>query len=265
MDGHPPFTCSAWDDTFVDDEDDPDPDEEEEEEEEEEPLGFVGSELPPTSVPLAPEQAHAPDKRRKSEAEDAMRQPNFMRRASAIVGPAKKPRQIGGSRHGGANDCARVGATATLLSTRMVSAPLAGGRGPLPIPIAIVFLLVGPLLLWLAFRTGTEEPKRVLLSCTRERADLIVCQPGNVRGPQAIVRSQTGKNAKTCFTLGDTWMNCGGDVQGAAARVNALPVGAKADVDVTPAPPSAAGMAVAVLLAVVMIVVGAHRLLKGRG
>lgn len=80
LDGQPPFTCSACDETFVDD-DDP--------EEEEEPEGLVGSELPVTSEPLAPEQAA----RRKSE-EGAMRQPIFMRRASAMRVPLTKRRRL---------------------------------------------------------------------------------------------------------------------------------------------------------------------------
>lgn len=84
FDGQPPFTCSACEDTFV--EDDPD-----EEVEEEVPDGLVGSELPVTSVPLAPEQAT----RRKSE-EKAMRQPSFMRRASAMCGPLTKGRILPG-------------------------------------------------------------------------------------------------------------------------------------------------------------------------
>jgi hypothetical protein len=90
LDGQPPFTCSACDETFVDVDDDPDDDEDEED-----PEGFVPSELPPTSVPLAPEQAT----RRKSEDEtsedEAMRQPNFMRAASATCVPRTRPRDFG--------------------------------------------------------------------------------------------------------------------------------------------------------------------------
>lgn len=143
----------------------------------------------------------------------------------------------------------------------MVYAPGAG-RGPLPIPVAIGFVLIGPLLLWFSYKSATEDPKPVFISCARERADVIVCQPGNVRGAQAIARTQTGKNAKTCFTLGDTWMQCGGDVQGAAARANSLPIGAKAELDVTPPKESIPSMLVGVALALVMIIVGGHRLLK---
>jgi hypothetical protein len=91
LDGHPPFTCSACDETFVEDDDDPD-----EDDDEEEPEGFVPSVLPPTSVPLAPEQAT----RRKSEDEtsedEAMRQPNFMRAASATCVPQAGPRDFRG-------------------------------------------------------------------------------------------------------------------------------------------------------------------------
>jgi hypothetical protein len=145
-------------------------------------------------------------------------------------------------------------------SSSMVFAP-GGGRGPLPIPVAIGFLLVGPLLLWFAYKGATEDPKPVIVTCTRERADLIACQPGNVRGPQVIARRQTGKNAQSCFTLGDTWMKCGGDVYGGAARVNALAVGAKTDVDLTP-PKGGAGLWTGAVLAVLMIVLGVHRLMK---
>lgn len=141
----------------------------------------------------------------------------------------------------------------------MVYAP-GGGRGPLPLPVAIGFVLIGPLLLWFSYKSATTDPMPVIVSCTRERADLIACQPGNVRGAQALARTQTGKNARTCFALDDKWMQCGGDVQSAAARVNALPVGAKADVDLTPAKESVPSMLVGVALGLVMIVVGIHRL-----
>lgn len=76
IDGQPPFTCSACEETS--DEDDPEEDdEEEEEEEEEEPDGEFGSELPVMSDPLLPPE-HAT--RAKSE-DEATSQPNFMRRA----------------------------------------------------------------------------------------------------------------------------------------------------------------------------------------
>lgn len=141
----------------------------------------------------------------------------------------------------------------------MVFAP-GGGRGPLPIPVAIGFILIGPLLLWFAYASATSEPRPVIVSCARERADLIACQPGNVRGAQAIARTQTGKNAKTCFTLGDQWMQCGGPVRAAVDQVNALPVGGKADVDLTPEKQSVLGMLVGAALAVLMTVLGLHRL-----
>jgi hypothetical protein len=110
----------------------------------------------------------------------------------------------------------------------MVFAPGAGRR-PLPIPLAIAFLLVGPLLLWFAYKAATEEPKPKIITCTRERADVILCQPGSVRGPRAMAREQTGRNAQICFVLTDTWMTCGGDVKSAVDRANALAIGATAD------------------------------------
>ena len=79
LDGQPPFTCSACEETFVD-EDDPD---EDEEEEDEEPEGELGSELPVMSEPLVPpEQAT----RTKSE-DEATSEPSFMRAARATLVP----------------------------------------------------------------------------------------------------------------------------------------------------------------------------------
>ena len=151
----------------------------------------------------------------------------------------------------------------TIHSVEMAFAP--GGRGPLPLPAAIGCLFVGPLLVWIAYRSATTDPTPVTLTCTRERADLIVCDPGNVRGPQVIARTQTGKNAKTCFTLGDTWMKCGGNVHGAAGHVNALAVGAKTDVDLTPSKESAYGIFGGAVFGVLVFAVGLHRLVsKGK-
>lgn len=132
-------------------------------------------------------------------------------------------------------------------------------RGPLPKRVAIAFLVVGPLFLYFAVSGLVTEPPPRVLRCSREAPDRIACQPGNARGATVVVRRESGKNARDCFTLGDAWL-CGGDVRSAATRVNSLAVGAKTEVDITP-PKQFSGIIVGALMGLVMTLGGLFRLL----
>lgn len=76
-------------------------------------------------------------------------------------------------------------------------------RRQLPLPLGIAFLLAGPLILYFCIKDmRTPEAQRVL-SCKRESADSISCEPGNLRGPAANVKRSSGKSGRDCFVLGE--------------------------------------------------------------
>lgn len=115
----------------------------------------------------------------------------------------------------------------------------APGTGAKPVPkgLAVVFLLVSPVLLYLAYDLAFIPPTPRVLACSRAADGAIVCEPGGLHGPRAVLEHQTGKSAKDCFTLaGDSRWQCtaaDGAAAAGVARVNALASGASAEVDVT--------------------------------
>lgn len=120
----------------------------------------------------------------------------------------------------------------------MVTSMSTKGRRQLPLPLGIIFLIAGPTIVFFCIRDMRTPEAQRILSCTRESADMIACEPGRLRGPQASAKRSSGKSGRDCFVLGDlpddrTWL-CGGDVHPAAARVNALAPGQSANIDITP-------------------------------
>lgn len=120
----------------------------------------------------------------------------------------------------------------------MIFAVAPGTRAkPIPKGLAILFLAWSPVLLYLAYDLAFIPPTPRVLTCTRSAGDAIACQPGDLRGPRAVVEHRSGRSAKDCFVLvGDSrWQCTGADGAAAAAvaRVNALAAGASAEIDLT--------------------------------
>lgn len=129
---------------------------------------------------------------------------------------------------------ALVGAVACYPRAPMVAAR--SGKRPVPKAVAVIALLVSPVLAYAAYSIAFVPAPPNVLTCTRTTETSIVCQPGELKGARAELQ-HTGKHNKSCFTLaGDSRLQCV-DASGVAAsavdRVNALAVGAFAEVDLT--------------------------------
>lgn len=145
----------------------------------------------------------------------------------------------------------------------MSSAPPSAKRGT-PKAVAVIALLIAPVLAYAAYTIAFVPAPPNILTCTRTNETAIVCQPGDLKGARAVLE-QTGKHSKDCFTLaGDTRLQCV-DATGVAAsavdRVNALAVGASAEIDLTDHKNKAVAM-VPLLFAITMLIGAMIRLLS---
>ena len=287
LDGHAPFVCSACDETFDDDDD--------------EPLGSVGSVLDPLDPlePLEPpdELLDAPvrsewsvpplqAKRRKdvASAEGARKRRNpFM-----VGGPSQAMcrqetarflawRSLSGrtQRQRGASDGANGYPRAVTYRHAPPTAPVVT-LGPLPLRAVhfvapAIFAVFGLAIAGAAVASVVIPAPPQTLRCTRS-VDRFTCEQWSrdrlVRAIEGSAPSLThlgGRSAKDCIALGNE-LFCGGDPRRAVPRLNALPVGGSATVDITESR-SVMGMLIGALFgAALLVMAGAWtRNALGRG